>query len=41
MLTDFAANIISALFENMTPQEKGGIANAIKKGLGMLKGQQG
>ncbi len=41
LLTDFAANIISALFENMTPQEKGGIANVIKKGLGMLKGQQG
>ncbi|MGC8569492.1 MAG: hypothetical protein ACP5LW_05760, partial [Nitrososphaeria archaeon] len=40
LLTDFASNIISALFENMTPQEKGGIASIVKKGLQALRGQQ-
>ncbi len=41
MLTDFAANIIGSFFENITPTEKGSIANAIKKGLSALKGSQG
>ncbi|MDP7976869.1 MAG: hypothetical protein RAK25_07065, partial [TACK group archaeon] len=41
LMTDFASNIISALFENMTPQEKGGIAGVVKKGLQALRGQQG
>lgn len=39
MLMDFAANVFSAVLENLGEGEKAGIGTIVKRGLGVLRGQ--